>query len=73
MPSPAVKPVTPPTELMDRTEGWGLLGRIYGYPEFKDDGEWPLVVVHQDETEEYPTETSDGLWTHEIDGAYDLP
>lgn len=67
MPAPAVKPELPPVELRDRTEGWGLLGRIYGYPEYSDDGVWPIVVQHQDEFQDYPTETSHGVWTHELD------
>ena len=40
MPAPAEKSPTPPQPLVDRYEGWGTLGRVIGYPEFKDDGVW---------------------------------
>lgn len=64
-----------PDELNDRSEGWGMLGTIFGYPQFKDDGEWPTMGARQNPFEEYPTETNDnratveepteGAWTHE--------
>jgi hypothetical protein len=66
MPAPAVKPELPPAELRDRSEGWGRQGRIEGYPEYGDDGEWPEEVNHQLEFELYPSETSDGIWSHTL-------
>ena len=66
MPSPAVKSEFPPEELTDRTEGWGRFGRVDSYPAYKDDGEWPEAVVHQQTFNFYPTETSDGTWSHTL-------
>ena len=66
MPAPAVKAESPPVELTDRSEGWGRLGRVEGYPDYKDDGEWPIVIVRQEDFADYPTETLDGTWSHEI-------
>lgn len=66
MPSPAVKPELPPSDLIDRSEGWGRFGRIEGYPDYRDDGDWPEDVIHQQEFDFYPTETNDGEWSHTL-------
>lgn len=64
MPSPAVKPETPPEGMVDRQEGWGTFGSVKGYPEYRDTGIWPEVPV-RDEFDPWPPETSDGYWSHE--------
>lgn len=66
MPAKAVKAENPPSELTDRSEGWGRFGRIEGYPDYRDDGDWPEGVVHQQEFDFYPTETLDGTWSHTL-------
>ena len=66
MPAKAVKSEVPPSDLTDRSEGWGVFGKVDGYPEFKDDGDWPEEVVHQEEFDLYPTETNDGIWSHTL-------
>jgi hypothetical protein len=57
-----------PEHLTDRSEGWGLLGSIFGYPEYRDDGIWSSIVVRNNEFDPYPPETSDdrGPWSHTI-------
>jgi hypothetical protein len=67
MPAPSVKPESPPAELLDRSEGWGTIGTIFGYPENTDDGEWPFAIVHNSEFDDWPSETSHGQWSHEVD------
>lgn len=66
MPTKATKPELPPAELRDRQEGYGTQGIIYGYPEYRDDFEWPVIVTHRSEFEEEASETSDpgdsGWW-----------
>lgn len=64
MPEPAVRPETPPTELSDRSEGWGSSGSIRDYPTYVDNGTWPAIVVHLDEYEPWPSEVYEGNWYH---------
>lgn len=69
MPAKAVKPEFPPSELSDRSEGWGWFGRIYEYDGYVDDGIWQDTVVRLDEFEDWPTEINDHRdngWTHEL-------
>lgn len=61
MPADAVKPESPPSELNDRSEGFGTFGRIVGYTQ-KDDGEWPAEVVRLGELPTEHPETSHGDW-----------
>lgn len=62
MPEKAVKPANPPTELTDRTEGWGANGRIEGYPAHKDDGTWPATITNNNVAATEASETSEGDW-----------
>ena len=66
MPAKAVKPESPPSPLDDRSEGWGIAGRVKGY-NIKDNGEWPVSVVDQANFPDYPSETLDGTWSHELE------
>lgn len=72
MPEPAQKPVTPPSPLADRSEGWGVTGQIVGYQTYKtgpgeilvtgsDDGSWPYEITRTQTFEPWPTETSDDV------------
>jgi hypothetical protein len=51
-----------PPEIADRSEGWGIRGRVKDHPEFKDDGQWPSVPVHSGDIDREAPETSDGDW-----------
>lgn len=72
MPAPAVKPEVPPAEMRDRQEGYGMLGTIFDYPEYRDNGEWPWILVRNNEFQNYPSETNDPVtpsaertrWSH---------
>jgi hypothetical protein len=67
MPTKASKPTLPPKDLRDRQEGYGSLGTISGYPEYRDSGIWPSTPV-RGEFELEPPETSDdreGGWKRE--------
>lgn len=59
MPTKAPKPTLPPQDLRDRQEGFGTLGVIIGYPEYRDSGLWPSAPEHRDEFDFEPPETSD--------------
>lgn len=58
MSAAAVRPESPPAELADRTEGWGVYGNIYLYPSYRDTGTWPANVEGHTLVDEQP-ETSD--------------
>jgi hypothetical protein len=58
MPAPAVRTATPPSDLADRSEGWGSFGGIFLYPNYRDTGVWPANVVGHELVDEH-TETSD--------------
>jgi hypothetical protein len=72
MPTKAEKPAVPPAEMRDRQEGFGYTGVIVGYPEYRDDGVWPVEVVRRAFDFE-PPETSDtrGLGWRRDDGSAD--
>jgi hypothetical protein len=59
MPEPAIKPETPPIELTDRSEGWGITGNVRGYSGYGDTGEWPHTIVRNKEFDSNPSEMSD--------------
>jgi hypothetical protein len=62
MTTDAPKPLVPPAELADRSEGFGDLGVILGYPQYTDDGVWPDAVERNNVQPEEHSETSDRQW-----------